>query len=338
MESSIIVIMNKNVLFTRKPKMNKKLFIILSIFLFSMISLFGEVSDADRYSQYEDIPKDFYSFVENAGKVVRYIYQVKSPKEDDTKIYRKSALVYVPYGFDENNPEEKYNVLYLMHGGGQSPEWYFTGEYSGSLLKSMLDRLHEDGKIKNLIVCAVSFNGGYSKGSGGNSSGFYKELRNELMPDFEEKFHIIKNREHRAYGGFSMGAMTTWNNFEHNLDLISFWIPISGDSWALGGNQNGFLSDQTSSYLEKLVQKQNMTKSDFKIYAGCGEHEIATPNLTPQIDAMRKYTETFIYTDDKFSKESEGNLHYILCKGSGHDIVTVLRTLYNALPQFFDCM
>lgn len=311
----------------------KKALSVLLFLLFSWI-IFSEetISDADRYSGYNDIPKDYYSFVENAGKVIRYIYKVTSPIENDTKVYRKSALVYLPYGFDENDPEDKYNVLYLMHGGGQSPEWYFNGEYSGSLPKSLLDRLHEDGDIKNLIVCAVSFNGGYSKGSSGNSGSFYKELRNDLMPDFEEKFHIIKDRNHRAYGGFSMGAMTTWNNFEHNLDLIAYWIPISGDSWALGGNQNGFLSEQTARFLENMVIKQGFTKDDFKIYAGCGEHEIATPNLTPQIDAMKKFPDTFVYSEDNFET---GNLHYILCKGSGHDIMTCLRTLYNALPLFF---
>ena len=224
--------------------------ILLSLFTRSLaLSMNAEtITDAERYSYYEDIPKDFYTFVENAGTVIRYIYQVKSPKDDDSKIYRKSALVYLPYGYSQNETEDKYNVLYLMHGGGQSPEWYFNGEYSGSLLNSLLDRRHEDGKIKNLLVCAVSFNGGYTKGTSGNSGSFYKELKTELMPDFEKKYHIIKDRNHRAYGGFSMGAMTTWNNFEHNLDLISYWIPISGDSWALGGNQNGFLSEQTASY------------------------------------------------------------------------------------------
>lgn len=269
---------------------------------------------------YEDIPKDGYQFTENAGKVIRYMYNMEVTRAGQKTNQRRSALVYLPYGFDENATEDQYNVLYLHHGGGQSPEWFFTGEYSGSLLKSMLDRMTDQGKIHNLIVCAVSLSGSY-----------YKELQENLMPGFEEKYHIIKDREHRAFGGFSMGAMATWSVFEHCLNDFAYFIPVSGDSWALGGNQGGVMSQQTAKYLERLVALQGKTKDDFKIYAGCGEHEIATPNLVPQIEEMKKLTDTFVYSENF----ATGNLYFILCQGSGHDQTTVLRTLYNALPKFF---
>jgi len=269
---------------------------------------------------FQEIPKDGYAFTENAGTVVRYMYNMEVTRAGQKTNQKRSALVYLPYGYDQNVAEDQYSVLYLHHGGGQSPEWLFTGEYSGSLLKSMLDRMIDQGLIrKNLIVCALSLSGNY-----------YKEFQENLMPDFEKKYHIIKDRDHRAFGGFSMGAMATWTMFEHCLKDISFFIPISGDSWALGGNQGGTLSEPTARFLERMVASQGMTKDDFKIYAGCGEHEIATPNLTPQIEAMKNLTDTFVYTENFES----GNLYYILCQGSGHDMMTVLRTLYNALPKF----
>ncbi|MCF0241203.1 MAG: hypothetical protein HUK25_01110 [Treponema sp.] len=306
----------------------KKINLLMFLFIFSSFYIFSKEYPDNTYT---DIPKDGYQYTENGGKVIRYIYEVKSPRLQENKTYKKSALVYLPYGFDENSDEDKYSVLYLMHGGSQSSEWYFNGEFSGSILKSMLDRMTETGKIKNLIICAPTFNTPYSSGGMGNSATFYKELKNELMPIFEEKYHIIKDREHRAFGGFSMGAMVTWTVFEHCLDDFSFFIPVSGDSWALGGNQNGIMSEATAKHLERMVVSQNKTKDDFKIYAGCGEHEIATPNMVPQIEAMKnEAAQTFIYTENF----NNGNLYFILCKGSGHDQITVLRTLYNALPKF----
>lgn len=308
--------------------------ILKTIFALSILSCSAVLFARDYPDNtFCDIPKDGYQFVENAGKVIRYMYDVPGPKREgqEQKMFKKSALVYLPYGFDETNPEEKYNVLYLMHGGAQSPEWYFNGEYSGSLLKSLLDNMHDKGLIQNLIVCAVSFNAAPKSGMGGNANGFYKELTQSLMPVFEEKYHVIKDRNHRAFGGFSMGGMVTWTIFEHCLQDIAFYLPVSGDSWALGGNQGGLVSDQTARYLEKMVNLQGMTAEDFKIYAGCGEQEIATPNMVPQIEAMKKCPDTFKYTENF----ATGNLYFILCKGSGHDIVTVLRTLYNGLPKMF---
>jgi len=281
---------------------------------------------------YQDIPADGYKFVENGGNVIRWIYEVPSTKPNDTKkTYRKSALVYLPYGYDENAKTDQYNVLYLVHGHQQSPEFFFTGAYCGSLTKSLLDNLHDKGEIKNLIVCAISYYGGQFNDSMGNSMSFYKELKESIMPEFEKKFHIIKDREHRAYGGFSLGSMTTWLAFENCLDDIAFYIPISSNSWALGGGMQSADQDALARYLEKKVLMQNKTKDDFKIYAGCGEQEMATAAMVSQFEGMKKLPDTFLYSENF----SEGNIYFILCKGSGHDQVTVLRTLYNALPKFF---
>lgn len=276
---------------------------------------------------YQPIPEDYYTKLENEGKVIRYVYETRNPFQGDKKVYKKSALVYLPYGYDENARCDKYNVLYLMHGGSQTPEWYFNGANSGSLMKSLLDHLHAEEKVHNLIVCAVTYNTGYNKDEWSCANRFYQELLTELMPDFEKKFHIIKNRYHRGFGGFSMGAMTTWNIFDHCLPEIANYLPVSGDARGAGGGSNGMV---TAKYLEKMVKDQGYTKNDFKIYAGCGAHEIATPNLVPQIEAMKK-TETFVYSENF----ATGNFYFILCEDSGHDQVTVLRTLYNGLPKMF---
>ena len=66
----------------------------------------------------------------------------------------KHALVYLPAGYDEGN--EVYNILYFMHGGGGSPELYFTAGGQSSL-SNLLDHMIEDGLIEPLIVVAPSF-------------------------------------------------------------------------------------------------------------------------------------------------------------------------------------
>lgn len=310
--------------------MKSLLKIILTLFfIFSAGSLFARDYPDNTY---EKIPDDGYKIVENEGKVIRYIYQVPGRKIEgqEQKMFNKSALVYLPYGFDENDPTEKYNVLYLMHGGGQSSEVYFNGENANSLLKKLLDNMHDRGMIKNTIICAPTFNAPQKSGLSANSSSFYLELTRSLMPQFEEKFHIIKDRNHRAFGGFSMGAMVTWTVFEHCLEDFSGFIPVSGNCWTLGNNS--LVCPQTANYLARVVELQGFTSKDFKIYAGCGEHEIASATMIPQIEEMKKLTDTFKYTENF----ATGNLYFLIYKDSGHDMVSVMRTIYNGLPKMFN--
>ena len=70
-----------------------------------------------------------------------------------------------------------------------------------------------------------------------------KELVEDLLPAVESKFHTYAEtmtpagfkatREHRAFGGFSMGSVTTWYAFIENLPYFSKFVPLSGDSWAI---------------------------------------------------------------------------------------------------------
>ncbi len=51
-----------------------------------------------------------------------FTYNAKTQEGED---YVKRALVYVPYGYDAEDKDTRYNVMYLMHGhgGGYSLCW-----------------------------------------------------------------------------------------------------------------------------------------------------------------------------------------------------------------------
>ena len=36
---------------------------------------------------------------------------------------------------------------------------------------------------------------------------------------------------HRAYGGFSMGSASTWAVLVNSLDIVAYYMPLSGDNW-----------------------------------------------------------------------------------------------------------
>lgn len=66
---------------------------------------------------------------------------------------------------------------------------------------------------------------------------YHNELRNDLIPAVESKYSTfakdttpeeIKNsREHRGFGGFSIGSVATWRTFQNCLDYFKYFMPMS---------------------------------------------------------------------------------------------------------------
>lgn len=174
---------------------------------------------------------------DKSGTVEKITYQTKDYFGDSSEIV-KPAYVYLPYNYD---PNQKYNVLYLMHGiGGSENEWGLNNE--NSLIKNMMDNLIFNEIIEPFIL--VTPNGrssaDYSPSSDFNS--FYvfgKELRNDLIPYIDSNYStyadynkygydLTKARDHRAMAGLSMGGMQTINiGLCESLDIISYFGAFS---------------------------------------------------------------------------------------------------------------
>ena len=75
-----------------------------------------------------------------------------------------------------------------------------------------------------------------------------------------------------------MGGVTTWFAFLENLDLISVFLPLSGDCWQFGGLGGGKETEKTAQYLHDQTVEQGFGKNDFRIFAGTGYEDIACPD------------------------------------------------------------
>ena len=287
------------------------------------------------------MPSDYFSNTwAPKGTIVEFTYDTKNHNSDDDKVYQKSALVYLPAGYDENDTETRYNIMYIMHGGGDSPKYYLgsPGE-SFSRISRMMDSMIAKGEIEPLIVCVATYYTEYTNDATTNCLNFHLELMNDLVPAIESTYHtyakdtsaeeLADTRTHRAFSGFSMGAVTTWSVFENCLDEFAYFMPVSGDCWAKGTTNGKSLS--TAQYLEKMVQEQEKNAEDFFIYSGCGENDMAEPNLTPQIKMMKVCKDTFIYCENF----AHGNLYECIYPKGGHDVKTVAAVMYNGLPKMF---
>ena len=271
--------------------------------------------DYDANKQFKEAPGNYFDKCRQAGKVINESYN---------GINGGNKLnVYLPYGYDDS---KQYNIFYLMHGGGENENTLIS--QNDTMVQNMLDNMIMNGELDPLIVVFPTFN----KTEAGR---FYSEFRQSVVPFVEGKYStyakkdtsqasLQASRMHRAYGGFSMGSVSTWAVLENCLDIVGYFMPLSGDHW------NGNSAYDKAKSIANAVDKSGLKKNQYFIFAATGSDDIAYPNVNPQIDEMKKMSQ-FIYTSD-FSK---GNFYFMVAPGKTHWWGYVRHYVYDALPYFF---
>ncbi|MDD1697322.1 MAG: hypothetical protein LUQ36_03070, partial [Methanoregula sp.] len=172
----------------------------------------------------------------------------------------RRTLIYTPPGYSKN---KKYPVLYLLHGiGGDEKEWLKGGQP-----QIILDNLFADGKIEPMIVVMPNGRAIKDDRAGKNMMApdrvqafatFEKDLLNDLIPFIEKKYPVIKDREHRAIAGLSMGGGQSLNFGLGNLDVFA-WV-------------GGFSSAPNTKPPEQLVPNPDETRKKLKLlWISCGD-------------------------------------------------------------------
>lgn len=204
----------------------------------------------------QEIPADYYTEADRQGSLVELNYETYESRtyEQKSRKLNKRAIVYLPYGYSEN---ERYNVFYLMHGGwSNETTWLGTPERPGTF-KNVIDHAVSDGKMKPFIIVCPTYNnespsdsGDYTLAYGTLTVNYHNELMNDLIPAVEGTYStyadnvtpegIKASRDHRAYGGFSMGAIATWHTFLNCLDAFRYFMPSSGAIDSTGNRLDSF--------------------------------------------------------------------------------------------------
>ncbi|HOM02800.1 MAG TPA: endo-1,4-beta-xylanase, partial [Acetivibrio sp.] len=269
----------------------------------------------DAALQYRAAPDYYLNTCSKAGRIVKETYTGINGT--------KSLNVYLPYGYDSS---KKYNIFYLMHGGGENENTIFSNDVK---LQNILDHMIMNGELEPLIVVTPTFNGGNC-----TAQNFYEEFKTNVIPFVEGKYStyaesttpegIKASRMHRAFGGFSMGGLTTWTVMANCLDYVAYFMPLSGDYWS------GNTGQEKANSLASSISKFGYTNRQYFVLAATGTEDIAYNNMKPQIDAMKSLPQ-FVYTSD-FSK---GNFYFLVAPGLTHWWGYVRHYIYDALPYFF---
>lgn len=269
----------------------------------------------------DTIPAKYTTRRDDFSGTIKYIiYDTYAYYGNQSKL-RKSAYVYLPYGYDES---KKYNVLYLMHGiGGNEGEWGMVS--NNSTVKIIMDNLIYYGDIEPFIIVTPNGRSGMDfANTNSDQNAFYKfgqELRNDLIPyieanfstyaDYDENgYDLTTSREHRAMAGLSMGAMQTINiGICESLDILSYF-------GAFSACPTTYTSSQIANNLKKF--------EDYDIkyfYNICGTADgIAITHASNAVKNISSLTDKL--TDDE-------NLMWQELPGGNHDFKVWYLGFYN---------
>ncbi len=184
------------------------------------------------------VPEAYFLPCEKQGTVVRFNYASRDYAGDGNNI-TKTANIYLPYGYNTKDTTTRYDIFYMMHGLECTADQLFFDKDGKA--KNMLDNMIAQGMIPPVIVVAATFDADNSPQdftrSDSEARQFHQDFLNNLMPAVESTYHtyaassskkaLMASRDHRAFGGFSLGAVITWFQFCYNFDYIKYYAPMS---------------------------------------------------------------------------------------------------------------
>lgn len=275
------------------------------------------------------------------------------------KTMTKRARVYLPYGYDAKN-KQKYNVLYLMHGGGDNTTSFLTPPKDWLPLRNVLDHMIQNKEIEPLIVVAPTFydddeNIGANRMDDATAMtrNFHTELQYDLIPAVETAYKtyykaakkrsttadslaVTASRQHRAYGGFSMGALSTWFQLAYGINAVKYFIPLSGDIWIYNDKKEKLPLDEAAKWLNNQISSSPFV-NDFQVFGYSGTKDIAGNPEKTLMKAISENAPAFRYdsTIASGTPTPNANIRFSMKQEGQHYYGDINQYLYYCLPLLF---
>lgn len=150
----------------------------------------------------------------------------------------RRMFVYTPYGYETSN--EKYPVLYLLHGaGGDEDAWSTMGR-----ARQILDNLIEKGLAVPMICVMPNGNPNqmaakttmlpesqFDSRDPANRNLYVNSIVKDIVPYIEKNFKVIADPDHRAISGLSMGGGHTIAVVNEYPGMFQYICPLSMGLW-----------------------------------------------------------------------------------------------------------
>jgi enterochelin esterase-like enzyme len=185
----------------------------------------------------------------------------------------RRAYVYTPPDYDKKRT--RYPVLYLQHGSGESERGWTAQGRANFILDNLIAAKKSQPMIivmENGMVAAKPGSGPISPPAGTppgstprRNEAFAEVVINDLVPMIDATYRTIRDREHRAIAGLSMGAGQAVQIGLGNLDKFAYIGSFSG-----GGIRN---FDPQTSYNGVFKDAAAFNKKVRLLWFGAGTAE-----------------------------------------------------------------
>lgn len=274
---------------------------------------------------------------------------------------RKRAFVYLPYGYDANDKETKYNVLYLLHGSGLNEGyWFKQGTYAdndgvytkGFGTMDMLDKLFKSGEIEKTIIVTPtlyardSSRADYGESNAGSPSDYPEypvindsvdslqcfgyELKNELMPYVAEHYNTYAASGSpedliaaRDHQAYAGLSLGSMTSFGSIFSYCLDYISYVGS----------YSGGPMFTDVDTMINTINTEYKDYPVnywYFSCGSSEYDVSTL----DFFVKFRDALNLQDGSDVANGD-SCAFMLVNGTAHNYATWITCLYNSLHVFF---
>lgn len=285
------------------------------------------------YEEDEDpLPEGVAALMDTAKSLHGTIDTITYEQSYEGTTYTKQAYVYVPSSYASNKPA---NILYLTHG------WWGNAAGLTSGVAPVVDELETASKAAPTLVVFATYYPDRSFATDDYEEDytlnrFFATTEIDTLIDTIESRYttfargdtsdqsLRASRRHRAFGGFSMGATTTWDLFALRPQYFYGYMPMAGESWI--GREEEADSPRIAELVTADVERTQYGPQDFRILASVGSEDPALWDMTPQIDELH---------EDYPDLMTEDSLQLWIDEDGTHSLASVSRQLSHALPLLF---
>lgn len=187
--------------------------------------------------------------------------------------------VYTPPGYESGS--QRYPVLYLLHGGGDTDHSWPTVGRAGAIL----DNLIAEGKAAPMIVVmpAGHVSRDFQLRTGRDTMGrdkFNDDLTGDVVPYIDRTYRTKEGRENRALAGLSMGGLQTLTISLTRADLFG-WVGVFSSGWFPQMRERAESED---------FAKYKASGLAFRLYwVGVARLDIAKANSDATVELLKKF-------------------------------------------------
>lgn len=246
--------------------------------------------------------------------------------------YDKEAYVYVPSTYSPDTPA---NIVYLTHG------WRGSADGLAEVLAPVVDNLTTSDQLSPTLVVFTTYYpdrsfAGDDYEDDYELNRFFATTEIDTITDRVESRYttfahgdtsdqsLQASRTHRAFGGFSMGATTTWDVFSMRPQHFYGYMPMAGESW-IGHDTDADL-DQLAQLITAGSESADYGPDDFQILASVGSKDPALWDMSLQVDELRM---------DYPNLMTPESLQVWIDEGETHSMASVQNQVAHNLPRLF---